>query len=71
MAVPADMPVTRPVEVTVATDGLLLLHVPPGVASVNSVDVPTQVDVLPEIGKMEPLVAVTVKARIAEQPPTV
>lgn len=65
------MPVTRPVEVTDAIEGLLLLQVPPGVASVNNVDAPTQVEALPLMGSIEPLVAVTVNVRVAEQPPTV
>jgi hypothetical protein len=47
--VPLETPVTIPVELTVAIAVLLLLHVPPVVASV-SVDVPpTATVVVPEI----------------------
>lgn len=42
VAVPADMPDTTPNEFTVATNGLLLLHIPPGVALLNAADEPTQ-----------------------------
>ena len=37
VAVPATTPVTTPDELTVATAGVLLLHVPPGVASASVV----------------------------------
>jgi hypothetical protein len=70
VTVPAATPVTKPVEVTVATDGLLLLHVPPGVASLSNVDAPTQVDELPVIGAML-LDGVTVKVLTTEHPETV
>jgi len=53
VAVPADTPVTTPVELTVATEGLLLLHVPPGVESCNATDEPVQVPDEPVIGNME------------------
>ena len=51
VAVPAVTPVTTPVlEFTVATDGVLLLHVPPASASVNVIVVLAQKeDVPPEI----------------------
>lgn len=42
VAVPADMPVTTPVaESIVAFEGLLLIHVPPGVAWLSVVVAPT------------------------------
>jgi hypothetical protein len=40
---PLDMPVTTPVEVIVATAVLLVLQVPPGVASCTVVEDPTQI----------------------------
>ena len=40
VAVPAATPVTVPVEPTVAADALVLLHVPPLVASFNDVVAP-------------------------------
>jgi hypothetical protein len=46
-AVPAEMPFTTPVENTVATDVLLLAHVPPVVALVSVVFNPMQIVVLP------------------------
>ena len=50
VAVPVEMPVTRPVaEPTVATAGLLLLHVPPGVADVSVVTAPIQTVDVPAI----------------------
>ncbi len=65
VALPAATPLTRPVvELTEATDALLLAHVPPIVASVNSV-------VLPVHNDDEPLIAagavVTVRMRVAMQ----
>ena len=49
VAVPALPPVTFPVEFTVATDVLLLLHVPPVTASVNAVDRPEHTENNPTI----------------------
>jgi hypothetical protein len=46
--VPGISPLTIPA-VTVATDVLLLLHVPPDVGSVSDVDIPIQVLGVPEI----------------------
>jgi len=46
VAVPAATPVTTPAEVTVATDGLLLTHVPPVVGD-RVVVAPTQIGLLP------------------------
>lgn len=47
-----DIPVTLPDALTVATEGLLLLHEPPGVASLRVATQPTQVLVLPIMGSM-------------------
>lgn len=64
--VPKEIPVTIPVETPhVATDGLLLLQVTPGVAELN-VDVPpTQILSIPVIGAGS---AFTVTTAIATQP---
>jgi hypothetical protein len=60
VAVPGANPVTQPVVIsTVATDVLLLLQVPPGVASTRPTEVPLHVDVDPAIGA-GPAVTVTV-----------
>lgn len=45
-----EIPVTTPEELTVATAVLLLLHVPPGVASVSAVVAPTQRVSVPPMG---------------------
>jgi hypothetical protein len=70
VTVPAETPVTRPVAETVATDGLLVLHVPPGVALVSKVEELTHTDELPMMGAMV-LEEVTVTVFVAEQPATV
>jgi hypothetical protein len=49
-AVPAADEVTTPVALTLATDGLLLLQVPPEVVSARVVVPPLQTEVVPEIG---------------------
>jgi hypothetical protein len=49
VAVPAAMPVTTPIEETLAIDGVLLLHVPPPVALLKAVVEPTHAVVLPVI----------------------
>lgn len=50
-AVPIDAPVTAPViEPIDAIPGLLLLQVPPGVASLNILPVPTHIARIPDIG---------------------
>lgn len=49
LAVPVLMPVTMPVEPTVATAILLLLHMPPGTEPVNVVVDPMQTKPLPVI----------------------
>ena len=51
MTLPDAMPVTKPVLLTVAINGLLVLHVPPGVELVNWVVVPTQVEPLPALAE--------------------
>ena len=57
VAEPAATPVTVPVVLTVAIEGLLLLHTPPAVASIK---------VLTELGQMmvEPVMAATVGAAL-------
>ena len=49
--VPVAIPITLPEASTDAMDGLLLLQVPPGVASVRLVDVPEQIPVTPVIAE--------------------
>ena len=68
MAVPAAMPVITP-PATVATPVLLLLHVPPKVASVSVILLPTQIDGL--AGDMTPGVGSTEVIAVAEQLPIV
>lgn len=53
MALPADSPVTRPPEFTVATAVLLLVHVPPVVEALSVVVVPVQIVVVPVIDPAE------------------
>ena len=61
MQVPAETPVTIPEEEpTVATDVLLLSHVPPETASVKVVTVPVKMVVGPLIGASGSTVTVTV-----------
>ena len=50
MAVPGVLPVTTPVLPTVATDTMLLAHVPPGVASASITGLPKQAEGIPVIG---------------------
>ena len=51
-AVPAATPVTTPVDpITVATEVVPLLHVPPVVTSDNVVDVPAQMFLVPNIAE--------------------
>jgi hypothetical protein len=53
--VPAEMPVVIPVaEPITATEGLLLLHVPPALASKKGVVAPTHTVPLPVIGDIWP-----------------
>jgi len=65
--VPDVTPLTTPVvEPMVATEVLVLLHVPPDVPSVNVVVLPAQTEVVPEIVAGT---AFTVTTAIARQPP--
>lgn len=66
MQPPAATPVTTPVVLTVAIKVLLLLHVPPAVASVSVLVPPTVVDAIPEMGAG---IGDTVTVRDAEHPP--
>jgi len=66
VTVPVPMPVTTPELLTVASDGLLVLHVPPDVAESVMVE-PVQTELLPVIAAA----AVIVMVRVAEQPPSV
>ena len=50
-AVPMAMPVTVPAVLTVATAALLLLHVPPVVASLRAVVLPAHVLSVPVMGR--------------------
>ena len=67
--VPALTPVTTPVLVIVATAGVLEVHTPPGVPSVNVVVVPPQrvvvPDMLPALG-VPPTVTVAVAAAVPQ-----
>lgn len=64
VTVPADTPVTTPALVTVATDGLLLTHVPP-VTGVSVVVDPTQILLPPEM--LTTGMALTVTGEVAEE----
>lgn len=65
-AVPADIPVTTPVnDPTVATVVLPLVQVPPGTVSVNAVVSPTQIFNTPSIG---PGGRFTVSTKVTLQP---
>jgi hypothetical protein len=63
--VPAEIPVTIPVVDTVATAGVLLLHVPPTTLCVSVVVVFWQREALPPIGSGARL---TVTVFVAKQP---
>ena len=65
IAPPAATPVTIPVEPTVATELLLLLHVPPEVALVRATVPPAQTEAEPEIADGS---ALTVSAATRTQP---
>ena len=60
--VPGVRPTTKPTELTVATAVLLLLQVPPGVASESVVDNPAQTCGIPVIGSMPGITVTTVVA---------
>lgn len=66
VAVPAETAETAPeADPTVATPGLLLLHVPPDIAFIRDVALPAQIEVVPEIDEG---VAFTVIVISAAQP---
>ena len=65
VAVPADIPVTSPPEVTVATAVLVLLHAPPVGVHDSVVVAPVHTVVVPVIA---PIVPLTVTTLVAEQP---
>ena len=65
VVVPAVPPVTTPVELTLATVVLLLLHIPPVTPSLNVVPKPEHTDVAPDI---EPGAAITVNVVAAGVP---
>ena len=67
VAVPADMPVTNPVEVMVAIVVLLLLQTPPMVASLSVVVDPTHTLAMPVIAG-GPAVIVTPKVEVQLPP---
>lgn len=50
VVVPAEKPVTTPLELTVATEGFELSHAPPSVVSKSGVEEPTHVVKMPVIG---------------------
>ena len=65
VAVPADIPVTSPPEVMVATAELLLLQEPPVGVHDSVVVAPVHTVVVPVIA---PIVPLTVTTLVAEQP---
>ena len=70
--VPALMPVTKPVaKPTVATAGVALVHVPPGVVLVHTAVAPIHKGVVPVIVCAIGAVTVTVLFAVLTQPPTV
>ena len=66
VSVPLAIPVTIPVLPTIASEGLLLLHVPPTTLSVKLLVLPPQIVVAPVIvpgsGKAEMVMVTEVKA---------
>jgi hypothetical protein len=67
MVVPAETPVTKPAdELTVATEALLLLHVPPGMGSVRLTAAPEQTVAGPVI---EPPPEETITVFVADDDP--
>ena len=63
--VPGAIALSEPVVLIVPTAVLLLLHVPPGVASDNGVDAPEQSELSPTMGDK----AFTVTVANAKHPP--
>ena len=69
IAVPSDMPVTIPLPFTVATDVLLLLQMPPELASFKTVVAPRHIFVAPVIGLTEGIrLTVSGEVTLAAQP---
>lgn len=66
MAVPPATPDTMPVDPTVAVPVVLLLHIPPVVASVRFVVAPAQTEAVPPITAGKRL---TVNGLVAKHPP--
>lgn len=52
VSVPEEMPVTTPAELTVALDGLLLVHVPPDGVAESVIVLPVHTVLLPEIAAL-------------------
>lgn len=69
IAVPAATPITVPVEPTVATAVLLLLHVPPDTEFVNVVKLPAQNDSGP-VGVIAAGAALTVTVAVERHVPS-
>ena len=63
-AAPADTPVTRPPELTVAISGVPLDQVPPPIALLSEVVPPTQTPIYPDM----PGFGFTVTTIVVEQP---
>lgn len=68
IAVPVEIAVTKPAVPTVATEGVLLLHVPPEPAVVNVAEPPKHIVATPEIAYTAPL---TDTAVVTVHPPSV
>ena len=65
VAPPAETPVAMPAPDMDAIEVLLLLHVPPAVASLSGTEYPMHIDVLPVIAAGKGLTVITV---VAKQP---
>ena len=63
---PEERPVTTPDRLTVAVDGELLDHAPPGVAFNSVIDDPAHTDDGPDVG---PGAGVTVMPNVTKHPP--
>lgn len=70
IALPGRIPVTMPVEPTVATDTAVLLHVPPVDVVLSTVVAPWHIVVVPVIA-FTVGVAVTVTVLVTKQPPAI
>jgi hypothetical protein len=67
VVVPAAIPVTTPVTETVPTAGVLLLHVPDGLISVNVVVLPAHTAEAPLMAAGEPLTVTTIVAGVVQE----